>query len=231
MALYDVSTIQTIATALGEAHQGLIDAQDLTNSASVASKTKAARLALHSGLSEGDWDDGSAFETILRTAETGLTKRLSDSLVASAVAAETYIQAQKGVKFRDWFKTGVTWNAGFRALWRYAMREEIIVRLGTLSRGSSAFASYSETSPTTIAIDSLLELRTASDAAIGAADIILTLVCQKANGSTELATITVPALTPANTAFPVNTTSKYKRIVSITATGGTSGDDLEVWVR
>jgi hypothetical protein len=228
MALTDAADIQTISNALGLADTALQANLDLTNGASSSSYMKTARETVRTDATDATIDNGLTLLTAMRKTETGLASAVATTLVGSCKALDAFSIAQTGAKLRISFKTGVTWSNAFCALWRRAMSEEMIVRIGVVTDASGTWA-LTDPSSVAIVLDSALEIRI--PATIGSAAITANFVLLKASSVSELVSITIPAGTVGGTVIPIKGGSgKWQSVSSVGVTGGTSGDVFEVWV-
>ena len=105
------------------------------------------------------------------------------------------------------------------------MKEELIVRLWSITNTSSTWGSA--TTDKVIALDTALEIRAVT--AVTAA-ITLNLVLQHATGTTELVSLIIPAGTAPASVIPVKTGSKFVSTQSVGIVGGETGDVIELWV-
>ncbi len=239
MALTDSTTFQAIAEAIGAADYNIQETLNLGVSTSAASKIKTARQSVGTAsqaAADADFDDLNTYETALRALEKDLTTRVTPAVAAAITSTQTYFLAETGVNFRDYFNGTVNTKTfsystdfeRFRSAWRRVRSEEMIVRIGSVTRAAGVWPN-SLTSDRTFTLPSLLEVRTGS--LIGAAAITLNLVCVRADNTSDVITLTIPAATVQGTRYSIGGVQKYVSVTTVTASGGTNNDVLEVWLR
>jgi hypothetical protein len=231
MALTDASDMLTLSTALGDSDANLQTTVDTGTSTSCLAKLITARQSVDTLQSESDYDSALAWQNSLRGIETTLEAAVDTMLRGACTGANTYFQATQSTSFKSYWHAEsvgrtVAWTSNFRALWRRCMSEELVVRLGSITRGS-AWGSY--VANTTISVASTLDVRAAT--LIGASDITLTLTLTTEDDDTDIQVLTIPAATASGTVFAINGAAKYKAVVGASATGGTIADSLDIWVR
>jgi hypothetical protein len=239
MPLTTASTFQPIAEAIGAADHNIQSTLDLGSSSSAASKIRAARQSIgtesHSA-ADADFDDLNTYETSMRALEKELVTRVRPAIAGAITATQTYFLAKTGVNFRDYFdgttggKTFVysTDFTRFRAAWRRVRGEELIVPIGRITRAGGVWPG-SLTLDQDFELPTPLEVRTGSN--IGTASITLNLICVRADGSNDLISLAIPAGTASGTRYAIGGNQKYVGVSTITASGGTNSDVLEVWLR
>jgi len=172
-----------------------------------------------------------------RTVETNLSTTINNIVVPICTSLSSFYGAQYGARFRTYFKdvyvsdpNASIWTDDFRTLWRRALTEELVVRLGTIAKSGASWGSF--TADKSISLDSSLELRTT--ASIGSTAIPVAVYMTKSVGASELVTLTIPAGTGVTT-FDLTTTSttKFNGIESVTIsnTYGVDGTTFEFWVK
>jgi hypothetical protein len=239
MPLTTASTFQPIAEAIGAADHNIQSTLDLGSGSSAASKIKVARKAIGTesqSAADADFDDLNTYETSMRTLEKDLVTRVQPAVAAAITATQTYFLAETGVNFRDYFDgttggktfTYSTDFGRFRTAWRRVRSEELIVPIGSVTRSGGVWPG-SLTPDQSFSLPTLLEVRTGS--LIGAASITLNLICVRADNTNDLIALTIPANTADGTRYAIGGTQKYVSVTTVTASGGTNGDVLEVWLR
>lgn len=231
MPLNDASDMLALSTALGNSDNLLQQQIAGENPTNAIGYLQDARNSIDSLHGEFDYDSAQTWQASLRTVEVSMASSLATMLRAACVGANTYFTTSWGATFKAYWdarepETTVSWTSNFRALWRRTMLEELVVKLGSITRGSG-WGSY--VSSTTISVASTLNVRAATE--IGAADITLTLTLTDENDETDVQVLTIPAESSAGTVFAVGSGTKYKAVVGASATGGTTADSLDVWVR
>jgi hypothetical protein len=227
MAFTDAANIQSFCSDLGAADAAIQTQIDITNTSSALYMLTAARGIGYEYASASDFDNMFTFVTVMRNTEKSMTTVFQPTINTVAKSLDTYSIAVNGAKLRVQYRTGVTWTTAFKALWRRALSEEIMVRLGSGTKASNAWGSF--TADQSISLASSLEVRSNPNAVIGSAAISLTIVLNGPSSSTSTQTVTIPANTVANTAFPL--TGTWLSVASVTATGGTNADEYEIWVK
>jgi hypothetical protein len=239
MALTDSTTFQAIAEAIGAADYNIQETLNLGNSSSAAAKVKVGRQAVGTeslSASDADFDAMNTFETSLRTLEKDLAIRVQPAVAAAITATQTYFTSKTGGNFRDYFNAttgGKTFTAStdferFRTAWRRVRSEELIVRYGSVTRAAGVWPS-TLTADRSFTLPTLLEVRTGS--LIGAAAITLNLICVREDATSDLITLSIPAATANGTRYSIGGVQKYVSVTTVTASGGTNNDVLEVWLR
>ena len=208
-----------------------------------ASSTQSLLREVRAGFDNTDNRSDSEYTNIQalinqsRSVELNLATTLNAVVVPICSSLSNFYNTQYGSRFRTYFKdayvddpTAEIWTEDFRALWRRALTEELVVRLGTITKSGASWGSFS--ADKTISLDSALELRTT--ASIGSTAIPVAVYLTKSSGSSELVTLTIPAGTGV-TSFDLTsaTTTKFNGVDSVTIsnTYGTSGDIFEFWVK
>jgi hypothetical protein len=228
MALIDTSQLQSITDALGLADANLQATLDLNTSTTAAAKVKSVRELIRAQASDTDIDPAVTWQAAIRSLEKSLSNQVNPILGSACRAMEAYYVAQTGQKTRLYFKTFTGWSENFRKLWRRTLNEELVVRLGTITKASGSWGAF--TADKDIDLDTELEVRTAS--LIGNTSISLTLSLSRAAGSNVSVSLTIPANTPNATVFSITGAAlRYNGVTSTTVTGGTNGDVLAVWTR
>lgn len=239
MALTDSTTFQAIAEAIGAADYNIQETLNLGNSASASSKIKVGRLAVGTAsqaAADADFDALNTYETAMRALEKDIVTRVQPAVAASITATQTYFTTQTGVNFRDYFNGTVNTKTfsyttdfeRFRSAWRRVRSEELIVRIGSVTRTGGSWPG-TLTADRSFTLPSLLEVRTGS--LIGAAAITLNLVCVRADNTSDLIVLSIPASTVLGTRYSIGGTQKYVSVSVVTASGGTNNDVIEVWLR
>jgi hypothetical protein len=239
MPLTTASTFKPIAEAIGAADHNIQSTLDLGSGSSAAYKIKVARQAIGTesqSAADADFDDLNTYETSMRTLEKDLVTRVQSAVAAAITATQTYFLAETGVNFRDYFDgttggktfTYSTDFGRFRTAWRRVRNEELIVPIGSVTKSTGVWPS-SLTPDQSFSLPTLLEVRTGS--LIGAASITLNLICVRSDNTNDLITLTIPANTADGTRYAIGGTQKYVSVTTVTASGGTNGDVLEVWLR
>ena len=228
-----------IATATGT-----LNTTDLTWSEyPAASSTQSLLREVRAGFDNTDNRSDSEYTNIQslinqsRTVELNLSTTLNNVVVPICTSLNSFYTAQYGARFRTYFKdvyvndpTATIWTEDFRTLWRRALAEELVVRLGSVAKSGASWGSFS--ADKTITLDSSLELRTT--ASIGSTAIPVAVYLTKSSGTSELITLTIPAGTGV-TSFDLTSTATTKfngvESVSISNSYGVDGTTFEFWVK
>ncbi|MBS1722743.1 MAG: hypothetical protein JSS66_07010 [Armatimonadetes bacterium] len=230
MALTDASAILTISNAMGAAYASLLSTLDTGVSSSCLSKVAVVRQNIDSQQAEADFDAATTWFSAVRTDEEALPALIHGALGVSVEAANTYFVSETDSDFKTYWHARdtahtVAFSNDFRSLWRQVREEELCVSLYTLTRGSSLWVGAVGVSG--ITLPSVLELRTTS--VIGAASITATATLTQEDGTIDVVVVSIPAATAAHTIYALNSTTTYVS-GTLSATGGTNGDVLELWV-
>ncbi len=239
------TTMKDVSDALGAAdayYQGTLDLNDLTgdplnyaavpiagtDDATALDGLRFARLTVDQTQSEDDIDDSLTLMNSLRALEKSLPTTVGALLTSTVTNLNTFVLAQTAKTFKVYWdaktsNTTVAWTDAFRALWRRAKTEELVVRLGTITKSAGTWAAFS--ADKSISVASKLELRAGS--LIGAADITVNATLTKSTG-TDLVVVTIPAGTASGTVFSLGSTGYTAATLS--CSGGTNSDVVGVWV-
>ena len=240
MALTTAALILKISSALGQADKDLQATKvDTVVSSTVFTSNKAAgnlKLARNTALTDAassdatDLDNYNTLLTAFRTVEKKYVTTVDPILKDYLTALDTYFTAQNGRKLRPSFTDAtVAWTDDFRALWRRIQNEEIIVRLGTVTKASGTWGAF--TADKTIALPSSIELRLPVFTATAAITVNVTL--SKLGGGTDIVEQVIPTTATTGTVYPLRLTAgngKYTGISSVSVTGGADTDSLAFWV-
>jgi hypothetical protein len=172
-----------------------------------------------------------------RAVELNISTTLNNIVVPICTSLNSFYTAQYGSRFRTYFKdvyvsdpTSSIWTEDFRGLWRRALAEELVIRLGSIAKSGASWGSF--TADKTISLDSSLELRTL--ASIGSTAIPVAVYLTKSAGASELITLTISAGTGV-TSFDLTstTTTKFNGVESVTISNsyGVDGTTFEFWVK
>ena len=220
---------------------GTLDSTVLTWSEFPADSTVQSLLKeVRIGFDDTDNDEYTNIQSLIttsRSAETNLAATLNNIVPPVCTSLNNFYTSQYGARFRTYFKdvyvanpAAEIWTEAFRSLWRRSLTEELVVRLGTVTKTTGAWGAF--TADKTIELNSSLELRTT--AAIGLTAIPVAVNMVRADGVTSLVTITIPAGTGVTAFDLTNTTySTYSGIDTVTISNsyGTNGDQFEFWVK
>ena len=235
---------------------GLMWAQIITQctpatSGGVLNKLRASRngvlatVADNSGSTTYDKEVDAAMTlaNAMRVIEKGLLVGMKGLVSSAAQAIQTSVATATGTAttVKTQFKatmastTAVDWSDSFRDLWRFAMKEELVVPVFDYKKAAGTWGAVTTLRKADCTIASALELRVVKCAA--AADITITqivfttatgTVTKNYNGSTAW----VVKNADEGTAVTLDSGStKYIGITSLTCTGGTDDDQLQVWVK
>ncbi len=224
MALIDTSDMDDIMTALGAA-DALLQAQLVNSGTTVTTLLKESREKIRLTLTEADIDNATAWQSAIRQLERNLPNQLGPSLANAVNGMDAYYLQQTGKRLREQFKTYTGWTDAFRALWRRVKREELIVRLASITNTGGTWGSL--TADKTITLDTGVELRTASTIAN---QLTATVRMRKADGVTEqVSAITIPPGTTSGTVFDIS--GAFTTVVSVSVSAGLDGNILAIWTR
>jgi hypothetical protein len=208
-----------------------------------ASSTQSLLKEVRTGFDNTDNRSDSEYTNIqslinqARAVELNISTTLNNIVVPICTSLNSFYTAQYGSRFRTYFKdvyvsdpTSSIWTEDFRRLWRRALAEELVIRLGSIAKSGASWGSF--TADKTISLDSSLELRTL--ASIGSTAIPVAVYLTKSAGTSELITLTIPAGTGV-TSFDLTstTTTKFNGVESVTISNsyGVDGTTFEFWVK
>lgn len=228
-----------IATSTGTLNSTDIIWSEIPTDSSVQFLLKEVRQGFDDtdNRSESEYNNILSLITQSRSIETNLPNTLNNILTPICNSINSFYTSQYGSRFRTYFKdvyvadpAAEIWTEDFKKVWRRALNEELVVRLGTVEKSAGTWGSF--TSDKSIVLDSSLELRTT--ASIGSTAIPIAVYMTKSVGSSELITLTIPAGTGV-TSFDLTTTTttKFTGIESVTISDsyGTNGTIFEFWVK
>lgn len=237
MALYDVTTITELANLLGAAE---FEIDDMINSyyhGAIMERLISARSLVYDhgmNLNSVEFDRIRQLAESLRFNETTIIDVMQDSLSLSINALDNYFRQTFAIGMRDYYDGSddshtVLWNDMFRQLWRREMNQELIICLATAVKTSGVWGTH-VVAPG-IELASGLEIKT--DTTIGNSDISLavgltTELHEDVSSGISIAANTVAG---AKTTVTYNSYSKFIDLRTISASGGTNGDSISIWVK
>jgi hypothetical protein len=224
--LSDSTTFATATAYLGEAWTSVQSTLSTSDSSAAQYNMAAFRTYVRSVVGT-DVDANDTLADSSRTIELSLPSVIGNSLNTIATSLNTYTQSQQaGVGVRAYYGSSVAWTDGFRGLWRSALAEELICRIGTFTRGVSIW---------TFAADKSIQLDTAMALKVVSLDpsssIVVNITMTTAAGTHYLATARIPVGSTAGTLINLaGGPGKYNGVASFVVSGGTNTDQLELWL-
>jgi hypothetical protein len=228
-----------IATSTGTLNTTNLTWSEYPAASSTQSLIKEVRIGFDNtdNRSDSEYTNIQSLINQTRTVELNLSTTLNNIVVPICTSLNSFYTAQYGSRFRTYFKdvyvsdpTDSIWTEDFRGLWRRALAEELVVRLGSIAKSGASWGSL--TADKTISLDSSLELRTM--ASIGSTAIPVAVYLTKSAGTSELVTLTIPAGTGV-TSFDLTstTTTRFNGVESVTISNsyGVDGTTFEFWVK
>lgn len=228
-----------IATSTGTLNTTNLTWSEYPAASSTQSLIKEVRIGFDNtdNRSDSEYTNIQSLINQTRTVELNLSTTLNNIVVPICTSLNSFYTAQYGSRFRTYFKdvyvsdpTDSIWTEDFRGLWRRALAEELVVRLGSVAKSGASWGSL--TADKTISLDSSLELRTM--ASIGSTAIPVAVYLTKSAGTSELVTLTIPAGTGV-TSFDLTstTTTRFNGVESVTISNsyGVDGTTFEFWVK
>lgn len=228
-----------IATSTGTLNTTNLTWSEYPAASSTQSLIKEVRIGFDNtdNRSDSEYTNIQSLINQTRTVELNLSTTLNNIVVPICTSLNSFYTAQYGSRFRTYFKdvyvsdpTDSIWTEDFRGLWRRALAEELVVRLGSIAKSGASWGSL--IADKTISLDSSLELRTM--ASIGSTAIPVAVYLTKSAGTSELVTLTIPAGTGV-TSFDLTstTTTKFNGVESVTISNsyGIDGTTFEFWVK
>lgn len=228
-----------IATSTGTLNTTNLTWSEYPTASSTQSLIKEVRIGFDNtdNRSDSEYTNIQSLINQTRTVELNLSTTLNNIVVPICTSLNSFYTAQYGSRFRTYFKdvyvsdpTDSIWTEDFRGLWRRALAEELVVRLGSIAKSGASWGSL--TADKTISLDSSLELRTM--ASIGSTAIPVAVYLTKSAGTSELVTLTIPAGTGV-TSFDLTsaTTTRFNGVESVTISNsyGVDGTTFEFWVK
>lgn len=144
MALDSKTQILSVTTDLGQAYTAVLSTVE--GGSDSLTEIASARQTLNVNMTAAEYDSASTLAASLRTIEKKLTSDVKPVMKPICQALETYSKAEyTGKKFRDkWNSTSAGVNdpfftSAFRRLWRDQMSEELITKIGTVTKASGAW--------------------------------------------------------------------------------------------
>lgn len=146
MALDSVANILSITTSLGTGYNSVLGTVDSTNDVDALFKIAEARQTATVNVTVDEYDAYSTLAAAFRNVEKKLTSDVKPVMKACCSALEAYSKASySGKKFRDkWNATSAGVNdpfftENFQKLWRDQMGEELIVKIGTITKSAGVW--------------------------------------------------------------------------------------------
>jgi len=146
MALDSVANILSITTSLGTAYSSVLGTIDSPTDVDALYKIAEARQTATVNATTDEYDAYSAMATAFRNVEKKLVSDVKPVMKACCTALEAYSKASyAGKKFRDkWNATSAGVNdpfftENFQKLWRDQMSEELIVKIGTVTKAAGVW--------------------------------------------------------------------------------------------
>lgn len=145
MALDDIANVLSITSTLGDGYKSIQSTSESSDSTDALSKIATARQAVVVNTDVDEYDFAATLAASIRTVEKKITSDVSPVMKSCCQALETYSKAAWGVKFRDkWNATSAGVNdpfftTNFQNLWRSSMTEELIVKIGTITKASGVW--------------------------------------------------------------------------------------------
>lgn len=144
MALDSKTQILSVTTDLGQAYTAVLGVVE--GGSDSLTEIANARQTLNTNMTATEYDSASTLASSLRTVEKKLTSDVKPVMKPICQALETYSKAEySGKKFRDkWNATSAGTNdpfftSAFRRLWRDQMSEELITKVGTVTKASGSW--------------------------------------------------------------------------------------------
>ena len=200
--------------------------------------------------SESEFDNARTVINTARTSEKNLPAQINTQFASICASLNTFYNSQYGSKFKTYFanvyNSGLydtdlgasalpVWTDNFRTLWRNTISEELVVRLGTVTKTAGSWGSF--TADKSIELDSSLIIKLKSNLVtlpVGADVMPITLALTDAAGSAYVATVNVPSGSTAESTHSITTAAKTKfasvQSVTISNSYADNGDIIEVWV-
>lgn len=144
MALDDKTKVLSITTDLGTGYASVLGT--VAGGIDALTTIANARQTVNTNMISTEYDNAAALASSFRTVEKKITSDVQPVMKACCVALETYSKAAYlSKKFRDKWNatsTGVNdpfFTSNFRKLWRDQMAEELIVKVGTVTKASGTW--------------------------------------------------------------------------------------------
>jgi hypothetical protein len=210
-------------------------------------------------------DASMTLSNTLRTIEKALPLGYKNLVSGVCTPIDTAILAITGVKTKAWFNTSpnamattteVFWDNDFRALWRAAKNEELIVPVFQMKKPAGAWVATGLATPTivynggtfdynddpdtsgfTCSVLSALEIRKVTCVSTPISITSITFYTSgdptPANRSESTITYATPlSIIPSTTTIALdNSAVRYTGVKSITCTGGSENDEFQVWIK
>lgn len=236
MALYDVATITEFANYLGAAEFEIDDMiNEYYHGAVMERMIEARKLVYDHGmtLNSVEFDRIRQLAENMRLNETTVVETLQDSLSLSIGAVDNYFRQTFGTGMREYYDGSdndhtVLWNDMFRQLWRRIMNQELIIELATATKSGGVWTTH-VISP---GIELASSLSVKAETTIGPSNISLTIGLTTEAEEDVNTGMSVPANTSTGTNIPItyNVLSRFTDLRTLSASGGTNGDSLSIWV-
>lgn len=236
--------ILNLANEIGSAYSVILTQIDPTQGGGLANELVAARDASRgngAGLSGAAYTNLKAVSDSIDTAQQSSNTLQQAFLDSIPTALNTYVLAETlrlqsttggQVSFRTWYDGTTTaklavWSSGFARLWARVRQEELVRKIGSITKSSGSWTPTNPSIPLDVA--SKLEFRAGST--IGGSDITVTATCYTVLGTSIPIGVTVPAGTTIGTRFAIASPSGTAFVnATLSATGGTNADEVDLWV-
>ena len=195
--------------------------------------------------SETNFDAMTTLLSTVRSLENVMPTNTKNLLVSAATALNTFYTTQFGLSFKAYYKDAYTvmnssnvWTENFRALWRQAVKEELSVRIGSVTKTAGAWPAI--TQDKSISLNSTLVVKnkfeiTQNKVPNGLNAFLVTVNATNEAGTTTTVSVSIPVGTAANAETTISTASAtlFNGISSIVvgSSYGADGDVLEFWVK
>ena len=147
MSTNDIESVKKITKNLGDAYLSLLNTADADSSIETLEQIAQARQTIQENMEQDEYDFAAPITSIFRTTELKILSTVLPIMKPTCVAFENFSKSINGKKFREYWNStseGVNnplFTSNFRKLWRDSMNEELIVKIGTITKSSGAWPS------------------------------------------------------------------------------------------
>jgi hypothetical protein len=200
--------------------------------------------------SESEFDNARTVISTARSTELNLPTSINSQFSSICAALNSFYTNQYGAKFKTYFAdvyaTGQydtdlggsalpVWTDNFRTLWRNTIGEELIVRLGSVTKTAGSWGSF--VADKSIELDTALIVKikqTLATVAAGTDSMPVTIALNDSAANAYVSTVNIPLGAAAENTYSITTTTKSTfasiQTVTISNSYGDNGDIVEFWV-
>lgn len=145
MSTNDIESVIEITKSLGDAYLSLLNTADADTGVEALEQIAQARQTTQENMEQDEYDFATGVTATFRATELKILSTVLPIMKPTCVAFENFSKSTNGKKFREYWNStseGVNnplFTSNFRKLWRDSMNEELIVKIGTITKSSGAW--------------------------------------------------------------------------------------------